>query len=192
MYKYIILNFSKNVGHTNTRIPHTATTARGNLVLTVEEDFIDRFNVPVFLDKVPFVQKRSSTTFTNARGTKVFRSAGYHKPKSRKGEKLVEIQKKTANSDFLNPLFLPKKYYLRFPRFFNQWMIDNALFQIIGNAPDIERLRYRINGKKILEIEGEETDYGSVTISRQLIAAKKPHHSMWGEVCYMATLKRHS
>lgn len=145
MNKYLILNFSKKVGHTRTRTPHPEKTVRGNLVLTVREDFISRFNVPMFKEEIPIIHKVKGSTYRKKTGTLTTLPEFYRSAKKRKGEKLIEIRKLKANAPTLLGQFTFERHYLRFPAFFNQWMIDNALNEIIGAAPDIEKLRFTLS-----------------------------------------------
>lgn len=186
MNKYLILNFSKKVGHTNTRTQHPEKTVRGNVILTVSEDFIDRFNVPIFVDKITPLVKVQRTFRTLKSGKVVERPEHYKQARQRKGERLVEIKKRKIGTISLTNNFLFERNYLRFPQFFNFWMIDNSLFQILSNAPDFERLTFSVNGGKNCEIIGEQTDYGKVTLSRTLIEGESPHHRIWGEVVFLS------
>lgn len=186
-YKYIILHFSRKVGHTKTRIPHPEKTVRGNLVLTVTSDFIDRFNVPKSLNIFPLISEVKEFQFVNKNG-RTIRRGFVRKLKPRKGEKLVEIRKLRPSASNLAPQFAIERHYLRFPDFFNRWMIDNALYEICSQSPDFERLRFYINGGRMFEIIGEQTGYGAVSIESNLRDGDTPHHSRWGEVTLIAPM----
>ena len=183
---YLILNYRKTIGRTKTRNPRPETTVRGNVILTVETDFIIRFNVQIFSEHATPVQKQSSFIYDRGKKRNIYSPEAYRKARFNRGAFLVEISKKTSSSTVLSPTFLPKKHYLRFPKFFNTWMIDNALFQILKDASDFEDLRFSVNSGRIREIFGEETNYGTVTLSRTFIEGKTPENRSWGENCFIA------
>lgn len=153
--------------------------------MTVQEQFVERFNVPLFVNVVPQINRVKEYQYQNVRGKTISSAQSFRKARSRKGERLVEIQKQTREIIQVNSQRVFERHYLRFPEFFNRWMIDNALFEMLQYAPDFEQLRLCIDGGGINEIYGEKTDYGEVYLSKTLIAAEKPYHRKWGEVVYI-------
>jgi hypothetical protein len=186
---FLIFNYSKPIGRTKNKSNQTRTIVRGNVVIRVEESFIDRFNVPIFTEEFPLMAEVKSS-LRNYQGKGIVELPRYYrKLKPRTDGYLVEIKKRTT-TDILSPQFLPKRYYLRFPDFFSTWLIDNALFQTLGNATDFDKLIFSVGNGENREIVGEETGYGTVKISTSLIQGEKPYYSGWGEtvlICMKTT-----
>jgi hypothetical protein len=189
MYKCLILNYSKKIGKSDTKKVHSEETISGNVVLTVTEEFINRFNVSVYVDLFPFIQERESYTYTRKDGKLINYGKNTRKARLRRGELLVEINRIKNGADILDPRFSIEREYIRFPIFFNRWMIDNALYQILKNATDFEKLRFKVNGGESYEIIGDETGYGSVKLSTTMIKGEQPYHHKWGENTFLQPLK---
>lgn len=184
--KYLVFNYSKKIGRYRTRNGITPKTVRGNAIITVPKYFIDRFNVTTFLDAAPAAVTIPKSLRQLKNNTIVERSE--HKRMQRISKRGIQVSlfREMPGLQTIDGRPILERHSILFPFFFNFWMVDNAVFQIIEKARDAEKIRFSINGSGQHEALGEATDYGTVTLAKTLIKGDSPSHNAWGENCLMS------
>ena len=185
--KFLLINYTKTLGKYKRVVypRQIEREIRGNVLTAVPEDYISEFNIPYSFPYSyqtsthkshtrKYVQFDGTTKITNVRqfqGRKNITKKGI----------LAILKKLKSSSGYLNPQFQIKTYKFRFPHYFNRSMIDQALFSILQNYSQRDKMFLKLGNKTTLLL-GEATGWGTAKLSNTFISSNDHPSKLWGDV----------
>jgi hypothetical protein len=187
-FNFLLFNYSKTLGKKRRSQFYPKQVERevkGNVLLTVPNSYITDFKITKFLPYFPPMGdwSESERYYTSPLGLKKKTKVREHTKQIKQTAKgiPVTLRKLKPGSPFLTPEFEIKSYYFRFPKFFNLSMIDQAISKILENENQKDRFYFFLKGKRH-NIIGEETGWGTVTLSKTLIKGTDHPSKYWGDI----------
>lgn len=139
MIKPVLLTYTKTVRKRYIQIDYQVT---GNVLLLLNDDVVDNFGIPTVANIDPLIeQKIKECSYQRVDGLLVKRPEGSRiSRRIESGSRIARLYQRLATGNYA-----VKNYGVRFPYFFNSWMINLAIGSMV--QPTSKWIEFAIDGE---------------------------------------------